>query len=365
MDTCKIAVFNAPNDPIKIEEVPLPELGPGEILVKNEYTTLCRSDINIFSGKRKEKTPTILGHEVAGRIAALSQGSPKMDLRGRFLRVGDRITWATYVSEPESELADSGIPQRGTGLFKYGYEKITPKNTLHGGLGEYMLLRANTPVVKVEESVPAPLVAIINCVVATVAAAMRVAGRIHGKNVVISGAGMLGAIACAMAKTEGAAQVVAIDADEDRRKKALDFGADTTLPSSADGAALLKALEAVYPQGLHIHKVLEFSGVAEAMESTLSLLGEGGSAVWVGATYPQRNLQLSAELLVRNLYSIKGIHHYSREDFLRAIQFMEHHHRDFPFLDMVHDQFTLPEVNEAFAYALEHNPFRVGVRISS
>jgi alcohol dehydrogenase len=363
MQTCKIAVFTSAEEPIHLEEVPVPELKPGEVLVRNEYTTLCRSDLNIFSGKRKEKTPTILGHEVVGRIAALSPNSPKMDLRGRFLRVGDRITWATYASEPESELAESGIPQRGTELFKYGYEKIAPHSSLHGGLGEYMLLRTNTPIVKVEESVPAPLVAIINCVVATVAGAIHIAGKIRDRNIVISGAGMLGAIACAMARTDGAARIIAIDSDEGRRRKALEFGADIVLPASADGAALREQMVMACKEDIHIHKVLEFSGVAEAMESTLALLGEGGTAVWVGATFPQRKLQLDAGLIVRNLYTIKGIHHYGKDDFLKAIHFMEQHHQDFPFLDMIHDQFTLEEVNEAFDYAIEHNPFRVGIRL--
>lgn len=364
MHTCKVAVFSSSSHPITLEEVPLPALRPGEVLVKNEYTTLCRSDLNTYCGKRQEKTPTILGHEIVGRIAALGPDSPKVDLRGHMLREHDRITWAIYASEPESELAEMGIPQKGPGLFKYGHERITPDSNLHGGLGEYTLLRAHTPIVKVDESVPPQLVAIINCSVATVAGALRLAGSVRGENVVISGAGMLGAIACAMAKTAGAARVIAIDADEDRRREALRFGADETVPASADGERLRSAWRSRFSPDMRVDKVLEFSGVAEAMESTLALLSIGGTAIWVGATYPQRRLELDAEQIVRQLHTIKGIHNYNQEDFLHAILFMERHHQDFPFGDMIHDQFSLEQVNEAFDYAMAANPFRVGVRIN-
>ncbi len=146
MKTSKLAVFHANGLPFTYETVPVPALREGEILIRNEYVTLCRSDLNTFSGKRMEKTPTILGHEIVGVIDDLAPGAPTRDCRGTELRRGDRVTWAIYASNPDSWMARNGIPQKGPDLFKYGHEQINPASTLHGGLAEYCVLRRHRPV---------------------------------------------------------------------------------------------------------------------------------------------------------------------------------------------------------------------------
>ncbi|MCC7065934.1 MAG: alcohol dehydrogenase catalytic domain-containing protein, partial [Planctomycetes bacterium] len=95
-----LAIFHGPGLAIELRRVPLPPLGPGEVLVRNTCTTLCRSDVTTFTGKRTEKTPTILGHEITGVIAELGPEAPTQDLRGAPLRPGDRVTWAIYASDP-------------------------------------------------------------------------------------------------------------------------------------------------------------------------------------------------------------------------------------------------------------------------
>ena len=136
--------------PLRLEEHTLPAPGEGEILVRNEYATLCRSDLSTYAGRRVEKTPTILGHETVGRVAAL--GSPLSDLSGRPLRVGDRVTWAIYAADPSGAMARRGIPQKSPDLFKYGHERLTPESSWHGGLAEYTLLRRFTPVLVLSEA---------------------------------------------------------------------------------------------------------------------------------------------------------------------------------------------------------------------
>jgi len=98
------------------------------------------------------------------------------------------------------------------------------------------------------------------------------------------------------------------------------------------------------------------------MEQTLELLVIGGTAVWVGAAFPARSTRIDAEKIVRNLYTIKGLHNYNEDDLVEAVNFMEENHHNFPFLSLVHNQFTLSEVNEAFQYAMSANPHRVGIR---
>ncbi|NBO50393.1 MAG: alcohol dehydrogenase, partial [Chitinophagia bacterium] len=185
----------------------IPSLQPHEILVKVLYTTLCRSDIYTYEGRRKEKSPTILGHEIVGIVADFGSSHTRIDLRGNLMRIGDRITWAIYSSDPEDTQSKRGIPQKASDLFKYGHEKITPESNFHGGLSEYIILRKNTPVVLIKDDMPDCVAALINCSVATVSGSFRLAGSMKDKIVLINGAGMLGAIACAMAKHANAQKV--------------------------------------------------------------------------------------------------------------------------------------------------------------
>lgn len=361
MNTSETAIFFSHKEPFRLQHLPIPPLKPGEILVRNEYTTLCRSDINTYCGKRFEPVPTILGHEITGRIADFGSAENPADERGHILRKGDRISWAIFASDPESELSLAGIPQKGKGLFKYGHERLTEENVLHGGLSQYTLLRPHTPVVKIEENIPLPVAAIINCAVATAAGALRVAGDVKGKNVLISGAGMLGVIACAMSKTRGANHVAAMDISRERVEAAKSFGADTVFLS---GENLSQEVTEILGKTRPFHVAIDMSGANAAMEQSLELLTIGGTAVWIGATFPQPDVQISAEKLIRSILTIKGLHNYNREDLVSAVQFVEQFHTAFPFESLIQGGFSLKQVNEAFRYGLEANPFRVGIEMT-
>lgn len=355
MNNSQIAIFRKAGIPIEITETRIPELGPGQILVKNLYVTLCRSDINTFIGKRIEKTPTILGHEIVGIIEDFGPYSWPNDERGYPVYSGDRITWAIYSSDPESPMAKKGFPQKAANLFKYGHEEITKENTLHGGLAEYTVLRKNTPVVKLSDNISNSFAATINCTVATVAGVLRLAGEIDGKSVGIIGTGMLGSIACAMCKTKGASKIIAFDIDNTKLQNAKLFGADEcfNLIEESDNIELLPKSDIV----------LEFSGSPDSVERSLLLLNLGGVTVWAGATFHQRDIKINAEKIIRNLHTIKGLHNYTNHDLIAAVTFVESHYEQFPFEDMIEAEFSLGKVNEAFDYAVKNNPYRVGINL--
>ncbi len=105
MTVSKAAVFVQAGLPLQIQLIPIPTLQTSQILVRNEFTTLCRSDLTTFSGKRTELTPTILGHEVVGRIVGLGPSATPVDLRGETLKIGDRITWAIFASDPAAAMS--------------------------------------------------------------------------------------------------------------------------------------------------------------------------------------------------------------------------------------------------------------------
>lgn len=360
----RLAIFDDTSGKFSLLETVIPPLMKGEILVKISYTTICRSDIYTYQGSRKEKSPTILGHEIVGRIIDFADGANKKDLRGHHISIGDRITWAIYASDPNSIYALKGIPQKSEQLFKYGHELLTDKNTLHGGLADYIILRPNTPIVKLMDFIPDPIAALINCSVATVAGGFRLAGKIKDQTILVNGAGMLGTIACAMASHNQAKRVIAADISEERVNKALQFGADMGVVSS-DNHGIQEQINAKAREDVKIDVVMEFSGLPTAMSSTLNLLDIGGIAVWIGATFPQASFQINGEMVVRKLLSIKGLHNYSEKDLITAVAFIESCHDSFDFLSMIEGGFKLEEVNKAFEYALNKNPFRVGIDLSS
>jgi alcohol dehydrogenase len=360
--TSLTAVFHGKDHPLSLESVPIPPLNPGEILVRNEYTTLCRSDLNTFSGKRTEPTPTILGHETVGTIEELGPQTPANDARGNPLQPGNRITWAIYASNPSSNLARLGIPQKAPDLFKYGHERITPQSHLHGGLSQYCILRPNTPIVQLPHPIPLPVLALINCSIATVAGSIRLAGNLQNRVVIIAGAGMLGLVACAMAKTAGAKHILALDVNPQRLHTASSFGANTTLNCLHATTPLPKLIQDHLPPGTSAHIALEYSGIPETMEGTIQSLGIGGTIVLVGATYPQRPIQINAEQIVRQLTTIRGLHNYNLTDLLTAVDFIENHHLAFPFSSLIPQQFHLQESQQAFLHGLSSNAHRVGVQ---
>lgn len=360
MQRSKITIFTASGQPFAIQQVNIPALHSGELLIRNEYVTLCRSDLNTFVGKRQEKTPTILGHEIVGRIEAFSDDHPKTDSRGTALELGDRISWAIYASDPTDPLSEQGIPQKASDLFKYGHERISEADNLHGGLADHTIIRKNTPLAKIDEDIPLPVAATINCALSTAAGALRLAGELETKTVLISGAGMLGVVACAMCKAGGASRIIALDVNEERLQQAKSFGADITIVVR-DGWE--KELSDQLGSTPTLDLVLEFSGVKSAMESTLKVLTIGGAAIWVGATHPHSQVQIDAEQVIRKLTTIKGLHNYNERDFISAVNFIEEHFSLFPFEDLIDDCFSLEQVDEAFQYALRENPFRVGLKV--
>jgi len=278
-------------------------------------------------------------------VESLPAGSA-LDSSGQLVQVGDRITWSVAASCGCCQRCENQFPQKCESLFKYGHELCSDGKELSGGLAQYCVLQPGTAVLRIPEGLPDAVAWPANCATATVAAALRQAGDLNGKRVLVLGAGMLGLTACAMTRTVGAATVCLCEPNQQRRQRAVDFGATeiTSTVTSDD-----------------FDCVLEMSGTASAVEAAVQAAAIGGRIILVGSVSPGRPVAIDPERIVRRLLSIHGVHNYRPDDLTTAVGFLEDHHQRYPFAELVERSWPLSEVNIAFEFAMKQRPVRVAV----
>lgn len=347
--TTRAMVFDGPGLPLRPVDVPVPAPGPGEVVVRITATTLCGSDLSSFHGHRPVATPTVLGHESVGVVEATGFGAT--DLDGAPLSEGTRITWSITASCDACDACRAGIPQKCARLVKYGHERLGDAPGPAGGLAGRVVLPRGTAIVPLPDGVPDRVACPASCATATVAGAVRVAGIGPADVVVVTGLGMLGLTACAMASAAGAT-VVGVDLDEQRVAVALRFGAhqvltlDEALRDGVPGASVL----------------LELSGAPDTTAAAIGWLGLAGRAVLVGAVHPGPPVPLDAEQVVRRLLRIEGLHNYTPLDLRAAVDFLRDHGPAFPFRELVPVEHPLADADAAFAAAGGSGAPRVLVR---
>ena len=347
-------VFIEPESPFTTRSVAFPALADGELLVKIVFSTICTSDLHTFYGRRQSCSHSVLGHEIIGIIEKMST-EDICDHDGNQLNIGDSITWTIYAHDPNSINAKKGYPQKSKALYKYGHEQMNDAYQLNGGFASHCHLRKNTTLFKLPKNLSNLVAAPLNCTHATIAGALRLAGDLKNKNILVNGVGMLGLSACAMAKEEGAKNVWSQDIDPKKASYSLKFGAKKTFIYGESEIRPYLDSEG----GIDV--IIETSGNPEAIEQCIKLLGIGGTLVLVGSVFPQRDFAINGEYLVRNLLSIKGLHNYVPEDLATAINFMEKAHLKYPFECLVGKTFRLQDLDEAFSTAQNGGYYRIGI----
>ena len=341
--------------PFEMRSFKVPVPGPGEVLIKVNCGTICGSDVHTWAGRRVEPTPCILGHEITGRIVSFGENVTRLDLRGDELEEGDRVTWTLAASCGECFFCRHELPQKCESLFKYGHAAIRPGYEFSGGFAEYCLLTPGTGMIRVPDHLSDELAATANCAVATVAAALRVAGPVRGATVAVIGCGVLGLFACAMARFLGAAKVIGCDIHPERESVSTRFGANHfAIPSE------LPKLARDITAGRGADFAIELSGSSSAVSTALDSLRTGGTAVIAGTTTPGEPVPLDANNLMRRMLTVTGLHNYAPEDLVSAIDFLADTTDRFPFEALHGGSFKLADLEQAFATAAS----RPGMRIS-
>jgi len=288
-----------------LTEIPVPSLGPGEVLVEVELATICGSDLHTVAGHRDTPVPTILGHEAVGRVVCAG--------RGVEVAVGQRVVWSVGTSCGTCRRCVRGAPQKCATVRKYGHERLDDAWNLNGALASHVHVVAGTTVVPVPEHLPAALLAPAGCATATVIGAARRVGLVAHDAVAILGCGMLGLTAVAYARDRGATSIVACDPDAARRRAALRLGADVA-------CAPVDLRTVVADRGADV--VFEMSGHPSSVAAALDIVDIDGRVGLIGSVSPGPSVSIDPNLLVRRLTRIVGSHNYAPVDLVEAVAFL-------------------------------------------
>ncbi len=261
----KAVVVHGAGD-LRIDTLPDPVPGAGEVLIAMEWGGICGSDLAYHryasSGTAVLRQPLVLGHEMAGRIAAVGSG-----VTG--LTVGQPVT-----VHPATLVGDHVLPDRiagRTNLYpevRYcGSAAFDPHTD--GGFSELKVVRADQIRV-LPEGVSTQHGALAEPLAVALHAVSR-AGDVRGRDVLVNGAGPIGSLVVAAAKHRGAARVIAADLSASSLAIAEAMGADKTVDLSA--GELLPA---------DCDLVFEASGAAGALGAVLHATARGGTIVQVG-----------------------------------------------------------------------------------
>lgn len=329
-----VAVLDSDNR-LTLQPAHLPEeLERGSVLVELELATICTSDLHTIHGRRSQPTPSVLGHEGVGRIAATGGGTD--------WREGERVVWSIYAACGRCEWCTRhGMPQKCHRLYKYGHERIRDRNDLSGSLATHMLLRPGTHLVRVPDSLPVGLAAIANCAVATVVEAARFLPA-EPQRVLVQGAGLLGLILTAYLREQGVDTVYVTDFNPARRERAAQFGG---MPAEPDS---IRDVDAAF----------ELAGAAAAFPDGLRALRTGGHYILAGLVHRESRVELLAVDVIRRQLRLQGVHNYTPASLEAAVEFLVRKHETWPFATLLNEPRPLSRLDDAVAEAATGTGYR-------
>ncbi|MBO0718551.1 MAG: zinc-binding dehydrogenase, partial [Rhizobiales bacterium] len=347
------AVYEAPNTPFVLKNFPLRPVQRGEVLVRVSMSTICRSDIHSYEGRRPNPCPGILGHEIIGVIEEIGEDIER-DMRGEALKIGDRITWSEYFFDGQCYYREvHDMPQKCQGLRKYGHDLAAEDPHFLGGFAEYCYILPGTWILKLPPDLSDEEATPLNCGVATMAAVTEAAAIGLGDTVVIQGLGLLGLYGAAMAKARGARYVIGLDAVQDRLDIAQNFGVDHAIDISCGSAQSVVAQVRTLCPPDGADAVIEVCGIPDVIAQGLQMLRIGGRYAVAGLVNPDANVTIDANVLVKRWITIRGVHNYHPRHLIQALDFVLANRGRFPFKDIVDAKFALKDLDTAFKKAAE------------
>ncbi|GAA3964245.1 alcohol dehydrogenase AdhP [Gordonia caeni] len=301
--TFTAAVVTQFGEPLEVQELELPEPGPGQVLVKLLTSGVCHTDLHAAHGDWpvKPAPPFVPGHEGCGTVVAVGPGVTDIEV-GEL--VGNAWLWSAC---GVCEYCRSGWETLCEGQQNGGY-------SIDGSFGTYMLVDARFAA-RIPDGVDLVEVAPILCAGVTVYKGLKVSETRPGQWMVISGIGGLGHVAVQYAKAMGM-RVVAVDVAPDKLELALKLGAEAAVNAAEVDDVAAAVVEAT---GGGAHGILVTAVHPQAFGQAIGMARRGGTIVFVGL--PPGDFPAPIFEVVLKGLTIRGSIVGTRQDMAEALDF--------------------------------------------
>ncbi|WP_331769624.1 zinc-binding dehydrogenase (plasmid) [Embleya sp. NBC_00888] len=363
----RIARFDAPEQPFAIQEVSLAGRGilPGEILIRVTRANVCGSDLHAWHGNFDTrglggKLPTVLGHEMVGRVAALGEGTGR-DTDGKPLEPGTRVVFPYFFSCHVCRYCVSGRSAGCTRLRMAMLTSAAEPPYYVGAFGDYFVLPPGALLYTVPDTLSDEVVSGANCALSQVMYSLDRAQLGFGETVVVQGAGGLGLYATALAKARGARTVIVLDAVAERLELAREMGADATVDITAqtDARSRIKKIQALTDGGADV--VVELVGSPAVVDEGIRMLGRFGRYLSVGNISAKRTYEADPSRLTMTNKSVIGVSLYEPSALGKSLAFLEAVCDRLPKRFTESTVFPLDAINEAFRAADHRDVVRAAI----
>ena len=253
------------NQDVRLEEVPQPAIGPGELLVRIRASGICGTDV--MEWYRVQKAPLVLGHEIAGEVVGVGDGVERY-------RVGDRVFVSHHVPCNRCRYCLSGHHSvcdtlRQTRFDPGGFSEYVRVPRINVDLGTFLLPDG----MSFEDG---SFIEPLGCVVR----GQKWARVQPGQTVLVIGSGISGLLHVQVARVRGAARVVATDVRDYRLRAAERLGADLSVHASEDVPARLREVN----EGRLADLVVVCTGAMPAIQQAIQSVERGGTLLFFAST---------------------------------------------------------------------------------
>ena len=287
--------FVGVNQPLQMQEIPIPEIGARDVLVKVKAAGVCHSDAHYRAGISPARpVPLTLGHEVAGVVERAGADVTH-------LKPGDRVCLHYNLSCGDCYHCTTGNDQFCEKVLMIGHYT-------NGGYAEFIAVPARNAI-PLPDEIPFEQGATLMCASATAFHALRKSRLKGGETVAIFGAGGLGQSAIQLAKAFGAVEVFAVDLNEEKLSLATQYDAIPINAKETDPVVEIKRLT----NGKGVDVAIEMIGLSKTMKQALQVAGVLGRVVIVGLSNQPLEIQTYTELLGNEVELIGSNDHHLQE----------------------------------------------------
>ncbi len=315
------------NDDVRVEERPVPDIGPGELLVKVWASGICGSDV--MEWYRISKAPLVLGHEIGGEVVRTGNGVQEFN-------EGDRVFVSHHVP---CNMCHYCLKDHHSTCAMLKATNFDP-----GGFSEFVRIPAvnvTNGTFKLPASMgfeEAVFIEPLGCVYR----GQRRAGLHAGDTVAVLGSGLTGLLHIRLAKALGAGMVLATDVLESRLDAASDCGADECCMAGDDLVTRLRSCN----DGQLADLVIVATGAPPALKQAFDLVDAGGTILFFAPSTPDLELSMPFNRLWADEVSIVTTYAASPKDIKVAIELIRTGR--VPVKDLISHRLPLSEIQKGF-----------------